>query len=56
MPLLPDVRSRKSRVEDVPHRSQGPWSLIKLSILGGMTWGINETQLLEETDHEWPFN
>lgn len=39
MPLLPDVRSRQSREEDIPHRSQGPRSLITLSILGGKTWG-----------------
>ena len=39
MPLLPVVRSRQSRVMDIPHRSQGPRSLITLSILGGMTWG-----------------
>jgi len=39
MPLLPVVRSRQSRVVDIPHRSQGPLSLITLNILGGMTWG-----------------
>lgn len=50
MPLLPVVRSRQSRVEDIPHRSQGPRSLITLSILGGMTWGEDRRAEDEVTD------